>query len=126
LRLLGHRRELAAIVPDIGDLTHERPQDHQAGPSAGLISAYPTLSRPASICFSEANDVFVAGLIAVTAFVSLVRAATEKLKPSCAAAIVTAAAWSVQFLKGLPLSDDEFAANDSHQRASDDPETAAT
>jgi SAM-dependent methyltransferase len=31
-----------------------------------------------------------------------------------------------QFLKGLPLSDDEFAAMDSHQRASDYAETAAT
>ena len=31
-----------------------------------------------------------------------------------------------QNLKGLPLSDDEFAAYDSHQRASDFPETAAT
>ena len=31
-----------------------------------------------------------------------------------------------QFLRGLPLSDDEFAAFDSHQRASDYAETAAT
>jgi SAM-dependent methyltransferase len=31
-----------------------------------------------------------------------------------------------QFLKGLPLTDEEFAAMDSHQRASDYPETAAT
>jgi SAM-dependent methyltransferase len=31
-----------------------------------------------------------------------------------------------QTLKALPLSDDEFAAYDSHQRASDFPETAAT
>ena len=31
-----------------------------------------------------------------------------------------------QFLKGLPLTDDEFAAMDSHQRASDYPETVAT
>src|SRR5208282_5819599 len=33
-----------------------------AGPSAGPASAYPTLSRPASICFSGPNDVFVPGL----------------------------------------------------------------
>jgi hypothetical protein len=30
-----------------------------------------------------------------------------------------------QFLKRLPLTNDEFAAMDSHQRASDNPETAA-
>src|SRR5258708_11277858 len=34
------------------------------GPSAGPASAYPTLSRPASICFSAAKDVLVPGLIA--------------------------------------------------------------
>jgi ubiquinone/menaquinone biosynthesis C-methylase UbiE len=31
-----------------------------------------------------------------------------------------------QYLKGLPVTDDDFAAMDSHQRASDYPETAAT
>src|SRR5271165_5134193 len=34
-----------------------------AGPSAGPASTYPTLRRPASICFSRPNDVFVPGLI---------------------------------------------------------------
>src|SRR5207248_4329804 len=33
------------------------------GPLAGPASAYPTFRSPASICFSEANDVFVPGLI---------------------------------------------------------------
>ena len=33
------------------------------GPLAGPASAYPTFRRPASICFSEPNDVFVPGLI---------------------------------------------------------------
>src|SRR5438105_11328021 len=37
-----------------------------AGPAAGPASAYPTLRTPASICFSEPNDVFVPGLIGVT------------------------------------------------------------
>src|SRR5271168_580870 len=33
-----------------------------AGPSAGPASTYPTFRRPASICFSGPNDVFVPGL----------------------------------------------------------------
>jgi hypothetical protein len=33
-----------------------------AGPSEGPASAYPTLSKPASIYFIELNDVFSAGL----------------------------------------------------------------
>src|SRR6266404_4352331 len=33
------------------------------GPLAGPASAYPTFRSPASICFSELNDVFVPGLI---------------------------------------------------------------
>ena len=32
----------------------------------GPASAYPTLSSPASICFSELNEVFVPGLIVAT------------------------------------------------------------
>ncbi len=39
-------------------------QQNYGGPLAGPASAYPTLSRPASICFIEAKDVFVPGLIA--------------------------------------------------------------
>src|SRR5580693_2873405 len=34
-----------------------------AGPLAGPASAYPTFRRPALICFSEPNEVFVPGLI---------------------------------------------------------------
>src|ERR1700722_804237 len=33
------------------------------GPLAGPASAYPTLRRPAPICFRGANDVFVPGLV---------------------------------------------------------------
>src|SRR3954462_12013545 len=35
-----------------------------AGPSVGPASAYPTLRRPASTCFSAANEVWVPGLTA--------------------------------------------------------------
>src|ERR1700729_4126414 len=45
------------------------------GPSAGPASAYPTFNRPASICLSELNDVFVPGLMAGTL-------------PGCAAAVL--------------------------------------
>ena len=38
---------------------------------AGPASAYPTFRTPASICFSEPNDVFVPGLIAGTSQVCL-------------------------------------------------------
>jgi hypothetical protein len=37
------------------------------GPLAGPASAYPTFSRPASICFSEENEVFPVLAVALTA-----------------------------------------------------------
>src|SRR4030095_5261037 len=60
------------------------------GPWAGPASAYPTLRRPASICFSEPNDVF--GLIVGTlaGFALPDCAAAEPIIPSWAAAIVVA------------------------------------
>src|SRR4029077_6768519 len=63
------------------------------GPSLGPASAYPTLSRPASICFSDANDVLVPGLIArmPANLVLLGCASAEPFKRSWAAAAVTAA-----------------------------------
>src|ERR1700722_17386983 len=63
------------------------------GPSAGPASAYPTLRRPASICFNGANDVCVPGLIFdISAdFVLLDWAAAEPLKANWAAAMVMAA-----------------------------------
>src|SRR6476620_12504373 len=63
------------------------------GPSLGPASAYPTLSRPASICFSDANDVLAPGLIArmPPSFVLLGCASAEPFKSSWAAATVTAA-----------------------------------
>src|SRR6476659_2975261 len=63
------------------------------GPSLGPASAYPTLSRPALICFSEANDVLVPGLTArmPANLVLLGCALAEPFKRSWAAATVTAA-----------------------------------
>src|SRR5262249_29322707 len=65
-----------------------------AGPSAGPSSAYPTLRRPASICFKERNDVFVPGLIAGSCadLVVFCCAPAEPMMPSCAAAMLVAAA----------------------------------
>src|SRR5262245_7828457 len=65
-----------------------------AGPSAGPSSAYPTLRRPASICFKERNDVFVPGLIAgsCAGLVVFCCAPAEPMMPSCAAAMLVAAA----------------------------------
>src|SRR5579871_5373310 len=62
------------------------------GPSAGPASAYPTLRRPASICFIEGNEVFVPGLIAGTsaAFGLLDCASAEPNTPSWVAAMVMA------------------------------------
>src|ERR1700689_1366127 len=64
-----------------------------AGPSAGPASAYPTLSRPASICFIELNDVFVPGFTRGTSVaVSLgVSAFAELSIPNWAALIAIAA-----------------------------------
>src|SRR5882724_3906904 len=62
--------------------------------TAGPSSAYPTFRRPASICFSEPNEVFVPGLILVTSarVVLLDCASAEPGMPKWAAAIVMAAA----------------------------------
>src|SRR5271155_2302375 len=64
-----------------------------AGPLAGPASAYPILSTPASICFSEVNDVYVPGLIfgKSVAFGFSGCASAELLKTSWAAARVMAA-----------------------------------
>src|ERR1700677_3130305 len=59
-----------------------------AGPFAGPASAYPTFSRPASICFSDANDVFVPGVIFGTCTDC---ASAELIETSGAAANVIAA-----------------------------------
>src|ERR1700754_2980562 len=63
------------------------------GPSLGPASAYPILSRPASICFSDANDVLVPGLIVrmPANLVLLGCASAEPFKRSWAAATVTTA-----------------------------------
>src|ERR1700716_2481333 len=62
-------------------------------PLAGPASAYPTLSRPALICLSEAKDVCVPGLVAGTgAGLILVDCASAEAKmPSRVAATVMAA-----------------------------------
>src|ERR1700685_265096 len=61
------------------------------GPLAGPASAYPTFRAPASICFREANEVFVPGLIAGS-LVSPGWAPAEPTMLNWAAAMVTAAA----------------------------------
>src|SRR5450631_2628312 len=63
-----------------------------AGPLAGPASAYPTLRRPASICFSGAKDVFVPGLMAGTsaAVVSPGRANADPIMANSAAATLMA------------------------------------
>src|SRR5437762_1282888 len=62
------------------------------GPPLGPASAYPTLRRPASICFSEPKDLFVPGLIVGTlAGFALPDCATaEPIIANCAAAIAVA------------------------------------
>src|SRR5919106_1604000 len=64
-----------------------------AGPSVGPASAYPTFRTPASICFSEPNDVFVPGLIVVASagVVLLDCASAELIRTSSAAAMVMTA-----------------------------------
>src|SRR5260221_13910172 len=57
-------------------------------PLAGPASAYPTLRTPASICFSELNDVFVPGLIGL---ILVACASADPIMPNSAAAIVMAA-----------------------------------
>src|SRR5580698_7390642 len=57
------------------------------GPSAGPASAYPTLRRPASICFSGPNEVFVPGLIASRCFAFVLPdCANEEPTPASSAA----------------------------------------
>jgi hypothetical protein len=65
-----------------------------AGPSAGPAWAYPTFRAPASICFSERNDVFVPGLIGgnCVGFVFAACAFADPIMPSWAAAMAPAAA----------------------------------
>src|SRR6266511_33400 len=65
-----------------------------AGPPLGPASAYPTLRRPASTCFSDVKDVFAPGLAADGAAgrVPLGCALADPSAPSRAAAIVMAAA----------------------------------
>src|SRR5260370_35542236 len=62
-------------------------------PSTGPASAYPTFSRPASICFTEPNDVLAPGLALdrSTGFALLDCALVEPVTPSWAAAIDIAA-----------------------------------
>src|SRR5271165_6916900 len=64
-----------------------------AGPLPGPASAYPTFSRPASICLSGAN-VFVLGpaMLAGAEFVLGGCASAEPIMPNWAAATVMAAA----------------------------------
>src|SRR5580692_12388250 len=64
-----------------------------AGPLTGPASAYPTFRRPALICFSEPNEVFVPGLIAGTwaGLVWLDCATAEPSVASSAAAKATVA-----------------------------------
>src|ERR1039458_9605198 len=61
-----------------------------AGPVVGPASAYPTFSRPASICFSGPNEVFVPGLTVgrSAGFVLLDWAFAEPIMPRWAAAMV--------------------------------------
>src|SRR5208282_3935766 len=58
------------------------------GPLTGPASAYPTFKRPASICLSELNDVFVPGLIG---FILVGCASAEPCMANSAAAMVRAA-----------------------------------
>ena len=62
-------------------------------PVAGPISAYPTESRPASICFSESNDFPVASVVeALPGLVAGVAACVGMAAPSSKAVIVVIAA----------------------------------
>src|SRR4030088_286242 len=87
-----------------------------AGPSAGPGSADPPFRTPASICFNEANDVFVPGLIAGTpASLVLSCASAEPIMPSWAAAKVTAVVakkrrrwWSIESGNFLMMRIGEF------------------
>src|SRR6266705_1260078 len=58
------------------------------GPLAGPASAYPTFRSPASICFSEANDVFVPGLIGL--ILTGCASAEPSIASSAAATVSTA------------------------------------
>src|SRR6266566_6044387 len=80
-------------------------------PSTGPASAYPTFSRPASICFTEPNDVLATGLALdrSTGFALLDCALVEPVTPSRAAAIAIAAvprkrrrSWSISLDIDLP------------------------
>ena len=67
--------------------------DHLGGNGIWPASAYPIFRTPASICFSEPNNVFIPGWIAGTAggFASLDCAAAEPIMPNWAAAMALAA-----------------------------------
>src|SRR5450432_2573297 len=63
------------------------------GPSAGPASAYPTLSKPALICFNGPNEVCALRLITgrIAGFTAPVSALADPVKARCVAAIVRAA-----------------------------------
>src|SRR5262249_9210552 len=64
-----------------------------AGPLLGPSSAYLIFRRPASICFSDVNDVCVPRLVAFCreALVGLVRASAEPFPSSATASVIPAA-----------------------------------
>src|SRR5580693_6761514 len=78
-----------------------------AGPLAGPASAYPTFRRPALICFSEPNEVFVPGLIWGTCegLVWLDCALAEPIAASSVAAKATVAFRKKRRRLGLTSSD---------------------
>src|SRR5215510_5096147 len=57
-----------------------------AGPSGGPASAYPTLRTPASICFSESNELCVPAFIGVASAVLALVSELGGCSPAAAAA----------------------------------------
>src|SRR5580658_7809260 len=78
-----------------------------AGPLAGPASAYPTLSRPASICLRGPNDALAPAFVvaAPASFSVLACASFEPKMPSLAAAMVMAAVPRKRRRLGLIPSD---------------------